>query len=76
MWTRFYMTDTVTLTATSSSALLILPDGTSSTIYPTNGAYTVSLPAATNAMPPTGDGSAPIGGSPRLVVENDPAVTP
>jgi hypothetical protein len=76
MWTRYYVTDTVTLTATSSWALLILPDGTSSTIHPTNGVYTISLSAATNAMTPTGDGSAPIGGSPRIVVENDPAVTP
>ena len=73
MWTRYPVADTVTLTATSSSALLILPDGTSSTIYPTNGVYTLNLPAATNSMTPTTDGTAPIGGSPRIIVESDPA---
>jgi hypothetical protein len=76
MWTRYYVTDTVTLTATSSSATLILPDGSSSIISPTNGVYTITLPAATNAMTPTTDGTAPIGGRPRIIVENDPAVTP
>jgi hypothetical protein len=79
MWTRYYTADTVVLTATSSSALLIQPDGTSQTITPINGVYTINLPAATNlgAATPDGkqpDGTSPVGGSPRILVELDPAV--
>ena len=81
MWTRYYTADTVILTATSSSALLIRPDGTSQTITPVNGVYTINLPAATNlgAATPDGkqpDGTSSIGGSPRILVELDPAVAP
>jgi hypothetical protein len=81
LWTRYYTADTVILTATSSSALLIQPDGTSQTITPVNGVYTIDLPAATNlgAATPDGkqpDGTSPIGGSPRILVELDPAVKP
>jgi hypothetical protein len=81
MWTRYYAADTVVLTATSSSALLINPDGNNQTITPVNGVYTINLPAATNlgAATPDGkqpDGTSPIGGSPRILVEVDPAVKP
>ena len=76
MWTRFALTATVTLTATSSSATVIQPDGAAQIITPVNGVYSISLPAATNFSTPTNDGSAAIGGSPRLLIEYDPAVGP
>ena len=81
MWTRYYMTDTVILSATSSSALLIRPDGSSQTTTPVNGVYTINLPAATNLGAATSDGKQPdgtssIGGSPRILIEYDPNVTP
>jgi hypothetical protein len=77
MWTRYYVADTVTLTATSSSAQLLYPDGTSQTIYPVNGVYPIMLPAATNLGAATADGKQPdgtssIGGSPRILIEYDP----
>jgi hypothetical protein len=74
MWARKNMADTVILTATSTSAVLITPDGSSQTITPVNGVYSINLPAATNYSTPTNDGSAAIGGSPRILVELDPAV--
>jgi hypothetical protein len=82
MWTRYYTNDTVLLAATAPSATLFLPDGTDQIIYPISGTYAISLPLATNrnllgtidgAAP---DGTAPIGGSPRILVEFDPAVRP
>jgi hypothetical protein len=82
MWTRYYTNDTVLLAATAPSATLFLPDGTEHIIYPISGTYAISLPLATNrnllgtidgAVP---DGTAPIGGSPRILVEIDPAVLP
>ena len=76
LWTRFNIADTVTLTATASSAQLIFPNGTTQTIYPANGVYTINLPAATNFSTTTNDGSAAIGGSPRILIESDPAITP
>ena len=76
MWTRYYTADTVFLTATGPSALLMYPDGTAYPIYPTNGTYVIPLPAATNHNTSTTDGSAPIGGSPRILIEKDPAVQP
>ena len=81
LWNRFYTgTQTALITATASSAQLIFPDGSLQTIYPISGAYAIDLPAATNRnlYGTTGgvapDGSAPIGGSPRILVESDPAV--
>jgi hypothetical protein len=74
MWTRKNIADTVILTATSTSAVLMTPDGASQTITPVNGVYSINLPAATNYSTPTNDGSAAVGGSPRILVELDPAV--
>jgi hypothetical protein len=76
MWTRYNTADAVTLTATSSAAVLFYPDGTSQILTPVNGVYTITLSAATNYSTPTNDGSAAIGGSPRILVELDPAVNP
>jgi hypothetical protein len=82
MWTRYYTDDMVLLAATAPSATLYLPDGTHQSIYPISGTYAISLPLATNrnllgtidgAAP---DGTAPIGGLPRILVELDPAVKP
>ena len=55
-------------------------DGSAQTLYPISGTYAISLPMATNRnMPgttggvaPDSTGSAPIGGSPRILVEYDP----
>ena len=74
MWTRYAQADTATLTATSTQATLVFPDGTSQVIFPTGGVYTITLPAATNFNTPTGDDTAAIGGSPRILIEHDPAI--
>ena len=82
MWTRYYTADTVLLAAAAPSATLYFPDGTGQIIYPISGTYAISLPLATNrnfigtigGVAPDSTGSAPIGGSPRILVEFDPAV--
>ena len=73
MWARDYVTETVAITATASSAVLIYPDGVTETIAPENGVYTITLPMATNRNTPADD-KAPIGGAPRIVIEYDPAI--
>lgn len=74
MWARDYFTETVVLTATASSAVLVRPDGITQTLTPIGGVYTITLPAATNHNTPTTDGKAPIGGDPRILIEYDPDV--
>jgi hypothetical protein len=69
MWARSYVTETVVITATSTSAQLAWYGGTQ-TITPSNGVYTVTLPAATNNA--FNDLSAPIGGRPYFLIEPDP----
>jgi hypothetical protein len=84
MWTRYYTSATVILTATAPSAQLYFPDGSFQTIFPISGMYAISLPRAFNrnfpgtngGVAPDSTGSAPIGGSPRILVEIDPAVKP
>lgn len=75
MWARGYTAQTAVITATSTSAQLVGPDGSSQTLVPSDGAYRVTLPAATNINTPTSDGSAPIGGRPFFLVEPDPSGT-
>jgi len=72
MWARGYITETAVITATSTSAQLVWHSGVQ-TIVPTNGVYTVTLPAATNINTPTNDGSAPIGGRSYFLIEPDPS---
>ncbi|HZY40707.1 MAG TPA: hypothetical protein VFF59_01770 [Anaerolineae bacterium] len=73
MWNRYYTTtETVVLTATATSALLLYPDGLTQPIVPISGTYTIELPPATNDNTPTSDGKAPIGGPPRILIEYDP----
>jgi hypothetical protein len=74
MWARGYVTETVVLTATSASARLVWLNSTQ-IISPTNGVYTVTLPAATNHAQGTTDGSGPIGGRPYFLVEPDASGT-
>jgi hypothetical protein len=83
LWNRYYTaTETAVLTATAASAQLLFPDGTLQTVYPVSGTYSIQVPPATNRNMPgtTGgvapDGSAPIGGSPRILIESAPNVTP
>jgi hypothetical protein len=84
MWTRYYTDATVILTATALSAQLFSPDGSVLTIFPISGTYAISLPLASNrnfigtigGVAPDSTGSAPIGGSPRILVESDPAILP
>lgn len=77
MWTRYYTDDVVLLAATAPSATLYLPNGTGEIIFPISGTYAISLPMATNrnfkgsssgGLP---DGTAAIGGSPRILIEYD-----
>ena len=84
MWTRYYTDATVILTATAPSAQLYFPNGSFATIFPISGTYAISLPLATNrnfldtigGVAPNCTGCAPIGGSPRILIEYDPNVTP
>ena len=75
MWAKGYVTQTAVFTATSASAQLIGPAGISQVVTPTNGVYTVTLPAATMIYTATTDGNALIGGTPYLRVEPDPSGT-
>lgn len=74
MWARSYVTETVVIAATWTTATLVYPNGSTQTIAPVGSAYTLMLPAATNTTIPTSDGYAGIGGSPRILIERDPAV--
>lgn len=76
MWARSNVTETVVLSATSSSAQLVFPNGSIQSIFPISGVYTITLPAATNYSSATNDGSAAIGGDPRILIESDPDATP
>ncbi|MGH2536408.1 MAG: hypothetical protein ACRDHL_03350 [Candidatus Promineifilaceae bacterium] len=73
MWARFGEPQTAVLTATHTSALKVLPDGATETIYPVDGFYTLQLAAATNQnKPPDWPPELfPIGGRPVLVIEPD-----
>jgi hypothetical protein len=77
LWSRSYTTQTAVLTATSTSAIVIGPDGIGQSIDAVEGRYTISLPAATNRNRPdtpdcaAPDGSAPIGGRTLLLIELD-----
>ncbi len=75
MWAKGYVTQTAVFTATSSSAQLIGPLGVPQVVTPTDGVYTVTLPAATMIYTATTDGNALIGGTPYLLVEPDPSGT-
>jgi len=75
LWARGYVTQTAVLSATSTSAQLVWPNGASQIIVPTNGVYSVTLPAATMVYTGTSDGSALIGGTPYYLVEPDPSGT-
>ncbi len=79
MWNRYYTgTETAIISATAPAALLVYPNGVTQTLMPVDGVYTIDLPAATNlgAMTSDGklpDGTSPIGGRPRILVEDDPS---
>ena len=72
MWARSNLAETALIPATSGSAWLIDPDGSAQTITSQNGLYAIPLPGATNYSTPTDDGSAAIGGSPRILIEYGP----
>jgi hypothetical protein len=76
MWSRVGIAQTAVITATSSSAQLLWPNGTIQTITPQNGFYTIELPPATNDNDPPEWGWDPtmfaIGGRPAILIEVDP----
>jgi hypothetical protein len=71
MWARFGTVQTAVITATSTSALLVYPDGLTDTITPTNGVYTIPLAAATNLNAPWDPTLYAIGGRPVILIEQD-----
>lgn len=73
MWARFGQAQTAIIAAQAANATLIYPDGTSQTIFPSNGFYQVQLPAATNQNAFWDPTLYMIGGSPRILVEQGPA---
>lgn len=72
LWSRVGSDQTANLEATSSSALKILPDGSTEVITPVNGYYTLHLPAATNQNAPWDPSLYAIGGRPTIIIESDP----
>lgn len=71
LWARFGTDEIASVPATSTTAQLITPDGTSQTIQPTNGYYTLTLPMATNQNAPWAPTLYAIGGRPYLLIETD-----
>ncbi len=74
MFTRYGTAETAVITTTNAAGtgLLITPDGVTQTITATNGAFTLTLPAATNQnnLDPT-DLTYKIGGRPYILIEPD-----
>lgn len=71
LWALYGANETAVLPATGSGAQLILPDGSSQTILPQNGHYTIQLPGATNQNAPWDPNLYMIGGRPVILIEKD-----
>jgi hypothetical protein len=69
MWARFGGEETAVVPAHNDSAQLLYPDGTTETIYPEDGVYTITLPPATNLNNYHEPGIYQIGGPPRILIE-------
>jgi hypothetical protein len=72
LWARFGNNETAVIPATAGSALLLYPNGSSQTIFPINGQYTLQLLGATNQSAPWDPNLYMIGGRPLILIENDP----
>lgn len=72
MWARFGDAQVATIPATSGSALLVYPDGSTQSVTPVNGHYTIFLPGATNLNAPWDPTLYAIGGRPVILIEHDP----
>jgi len=70
LWATQGITVTAQVSATGSAGLLIDQAGITQTISPTNGVYTITLPAATNQNLPGSD-EYMIGGRPYILIETD-----
>lgn len=78
LWARTGTEQTAVVPATNDSALLVARNGLTQTLTATGGAYTVTLPPATNQNAFWDPSLYPIGGEPWLLIEADtyaPAVT-
>ncbi len=71
LWSRDGGDHIAHLEATGSSALMILPDGTTQKISPVYGYYELVLPGATNQNAPWDPDLYAIGGRPTIIVEQD-----
>ncbi len=71
LWARFGTPETAVVPATAASALLITPDGQTQNIPAVNGAYTLTLPQATNQNAFWDPDLYAIGGRPHLLLETD-----
>jgi hypothetical protein len=72
LWARFGTAQQIVVPATASSALLLRPDGSVTTVTPQNGGYALTLPAATNLNAFWDPTYHAIGGSPLILIEADP----
>lgn len=73
MWARYGMGETAVLPATSTSALLVFPDGTTQTITPdVKGNYRIQLQGASNQNAFWDPTLYPIGGRPVILIEDMP----
>ena len=71
LWARRGTSETAYIPALAGEASLIERDGTTTTLTPTDGVYTLTLPAATNQNAFWDPSLYAIGGQPYIVVEQD-----
>lgn len=71
LWARLGEPQTAVVPAFGSSARLIWPGGSTGTLTPVNGAYTIPLPGATNLNAPWDSNLHAIEGRPAILIEVD-----
>jgi hypothetical protein len=72
LWSRFDIQGQVAeLPASDTWATLVYPDGTTQSIAPVDGLYSIPLPPATNQNTPGNSSLRAIGGRPVIVIEGD-----
>jgi hypothetical protein len=71
LWARYHWDTVAQVPAVAGQATLLDQTGFAIPLYPANGLYTLTLPAATNLNEPyPPDGSGSIGGRPYLLIED------
>ncbi|MCK5922487.1 MAG: DUF11 domain-containing protein, partial [Methylococcales bacterium] len=71
MWACVDEDQTAVVNALGKSALLVASDGSTQSLTPVNGKYTIQLPAATNTNPILHPHQYPVGGRTYILIEKD-----